>query len=603
MTNTGTTPFLTTVKRTSATTSELAASAKVTRAESTIHIVGSMMIDRVVHVRAIPRPGETIAALSTQTFAGGKGANQAAAAAKCGARVRMLGRTGHDGAFIRDALDVAGVEVRSITMDDPASGAATVMVATDGENAIVIAPESNQRLTRDSMVRFLSRAKQGDIVLFQNECALLHEGIAMAASRALRVWLNAAPADEQLGALKFEKLAGLIVNEIEAEALTGEVDPRRALEALAKRMPGGTVIITLGAQGAIAAVGAARYEHRGFVVDAVDTVGCGDAFVGAYLAAIAKGNHIAHALTCGNAAGALAAMRAGAMRSLPLKTELDIVSSLPEGTRLKPRPPAEDEGTIPLRCTRCSYDLHGKGEGDACPECGHLVRRFIFPGAWASARTRRKFVTGGKWALIAIWMAVVSGVCFGLAAVGWASGVLVAGLLHRSIALGGFVLAMSFSVAALWAKWCLASGLPEPRVARVMKIVAITGVLVPVLAFVCEFWPQRVILLTPPTGLRAVVSLFGARFGLSWWFLVDLVFLLVLTRTARLAMFARVRFAPFLVGVFGALLAWSCTHWHDSRDAFNVAITVPGVTVGALGLWTAVALTARELVREIRAMQ
>jgi len=109
----------------------------------------------------------------------------------------------------------------------------------------------------------------------------------------------------------------LIHDESEAEALTGEVDPRRALEALAKRMPGGTVIVTLGADGAIAALGAAHYAHRGFVVDAVDTVGCGDAFVGVYLAAIAEGRDIAQALARGNAAGALAAMRAGALRSLP----------------------------------------------------------------------------------------------------------------------------------------------------------------------------------------------------------------------------------------------------------------------------------------------
>ena len=124
----------------------MAASARSITGRSTIHVVGSMMIDRVVRVRAVPRPGETVAAASAAVHPGGKCANQAAAAARCGARVRMLGLTGADGAFIRDALRDAGVGVRAVRTDDPVSGAATVMVADDGENAIVIAPESNARI-------------------------------------------------------------------------------------------------------------------------------------------------------------------------------------------------------------------------------------------------------------------------------------------------------------------------------------------------------------------------------------------------------------------------------------------------------------------------
>ncbi|MFM7051036.1 MAG: PfkB family carbohydrate kinase, partial [Planctomycetota bacterium] len=234
--------------------------------QSVVHVVGSMMIDRVARVREIPRPGETVAAVSTATFAGGKGANQAAAAARCGARVRMLGRTGADGAFIRDALREAGVDVRAVRADDPRSGAATVVVAESGENAIVIAPESNRRIAPGDIERFLARAREGEIVLFQNECSALEEGIVLAGVRGMRVWLNAAPSDARLAALRYEKLAGLIVNETEAEALTGEGDPRRALEALAARMPGGMVVVTLGAQGAIAWSGGRGHAHRGFVV-------------------------------------------------------------------------------------------------------------------------------------------------------------------------------------------------------------------------------------------------------------------------------------------------------------------------------------------------
>jgi ribokinase len=356
-----------------------------------VHVVGSMMIDRVVRVHAVPRAGETVAARSTATFAGGKGANQAAAAAKCGARVRMLGRTGADGRFIVDALRAAGVDVRAIAVDDPTAGAATVMVADNGENAIVIAPESNRRITPADIERFLAKVQPGDLVLFQNECSALHEGISLAAARAARVWLNAAPADGGLRGLRFEKLAGLVVNETEAEAMTGEADPRRALESLAARMPGGTVVVTLGAQGAIAACGSMRCAHRGFVVDAVDTVGCGDAFVGAALAALAAGCDLQQALVRGNAAGALAAMREGAMPALPDQSEVDAAAVRAEGSRLTQRAVAPLGGK-PSRCEGCGYDLAANALGDACPECGRVVAPARFGGRWRDARTRRRFV-------------------------------------------------------------------------------------------------------------------------------------------------------------------------------------------------------------------
>ena len=376
--------------------------------QAPIHVVGSMMIDRVVRVRALPRAGETVAAVSTATFAGGKGANQAAAAARCGASVRMLGRGGPDSRFIVQALRDAGVRTRAIALDDPCAGAATVMVAENGENAIVIAPEANLRISLLDIERFLDGARQGEIVLFQNECSYLHEGIAAAAARGLRVWLNAAPADARIAELKCEKLSGLVVNETEAESMTGERDPARALEILASRMPGGTVIVNLGAAGAIAAAGAARYAHRGFVVAAVDTVGCGDAFVGAFLSGVAAGFDVPRALARGNAAGALAAMREGAIPSLPSRAEVEVAELLPEETRLKPRPRGTEPGGIPSRCERCDYNLSGSKIGDKCPECGLPVETARFCGAWSTAAGRRRFVFGA-------WMFACAAALFGIA--------------------------------------------------------------------------------------------------------------------------------------------------------------------------------------------
>jgi ribokinase len=564
-------------------------------ARATIHVVGSMMIDRVVHVRTIPRPGETIAALSAQTFAGGKGANQAAAAAKCGARVRMLGRTGEDGAFIRDALEVAGVRVRDVAINDKVSGSATVMVAADGENAIVIAPESNLRLTKEAIERFLERAKQTEIVLFQNECALLHEGIALAAKRALRVWLNAAPADERLRSLRLEKLAGLIVNETEAEAITGERDPRRALEALAKRMPGGTAIITLGAQGAIAALGSARYAHSGYVVDAVDTVGCGDAFVGAYLAAIIDGRDIAQALARGNAAGALAAMRAGAMRSLPAKAEIDVASAFPEGTRLKPRPPAEDEGMLPPRCTRCDYDLHGKGEGEACPECGHIVRRFLFPGAWADARVRRRLASGARWVTAAWACALLAALLYATFAVLSELSIRPGAVFRSLFSFAFLALIVLHALAGAWAETLVARGLPDPKLGRIGRWLAASRALVPLAVLALSLLGRwRGVPALPDLPLQHVVS---------WAVLVDLLFLGVLARAWRKADFTALPIRPLVIAVVGALAAWSALALYDDRTQSYVIRCVFAACIGVVLLWTGLMIFVRRMQQEIRARE
>jgi len=297
------------------------------RMASRIHVVGSLVVDRVMRVAAFPRAGQTVLARSLAVHPGGKGANQAVAAARCGAAVRMCGRTGADGALVVDALRQAGVDVGAVQQDDPSSGTAVVMVSDDGENSIVVAPEANARLPEAHVAAFLAQAAPGELALFQNECAGLVAGIRAAHARGLRAWLNAAPADDTVRGVDVALLAGLAVNETEAEAMSGHHDPEMALQALAARMPQGTVIITLGAAGAIASQGGRTIRHAGYRVHAVDTVGCGDAFVGASLAALAEGRALEEAMAWGNAAGALAAMKAGAIPSLPARGEVVALSA------------------------------------------------------------------------------------------------------------------------------------------------------------------------------------------------------------------------------------------------------------------------------------
>lgn len=355
------------------------------------------MIDRVARVARIPRAGETVAASSTQTHAGGKGANQAVAAAMDGARVRMLGRTGVEGQFIKDAMRSVGVDVSAISTTDVVSGSATVIVAATGENAIVIASEANSRIAFSDVEQFLAAAVAGESVLLQNECALLAETIALAGSKSLRVWLNAAPADVSLRALHLGTLAGLIVNETEAEALTGVADPRDALEVLASLVPSGIVIITLGAQGAIAASGSARDVHRGFVVEAVDTVGCGDAFVGVFLASLAAGSDITHALARANAAGALCAMECGAIAAMATRAEIDAVCVLAEGARVAARQRARRRMEAAAQrdtCAACGYNIQGKPIGERCSECGTRILPSAPRKPWVEARSLARVARG-----------------------------------------------------------------------------------------------------------------------------------------------------------------------------------------------------------------
>ena len=289
----------------------------------TLHVVGSLMVDRVMRVPGLPRPGETVTASRLDVLPGGKGANQAAAAALAGARVRLCGRTGADGGFIVEALRARGVDASAVRTDDRSAGTASVLVAPGGENAIAIAPEANARLEAADLRQFLAAARSDEHLLLQNECALLEECLESAVRVPLRAWLNAAPSTPALASLSLETLAGLVVNETEAEAMTGHGDPRRALGELADRVPRGAVVVTLGPDGAIALDRGQMLEFRGHRVHAVDTVGCGDAFVGVMLATLAAGGSLDRAIARGNAAGAIAATRHGAMPSLPSAREID----------------------------------------------------------------------------------------------------------------------------------------------------------------------------------------------------------------------------------------------------------------------------------------
>ncbi|UCD76417.1 MAG: ribokinase [Phycisphaerales bacterium] len=292
-------------------------------------VIGSINMDLVVRTPRLPAAGETVLGGPFQTFPGGKGANQAVAAARMGAVTTMVGCVGDDpyGWQMRHTLANEDIDVSCISdHEDAATGVALITVDDrTGENTIVVAGEANLTLTPDRVSLARSAIDAADVLLMQLEIPT--DVVARAASLAREfdtiVILNAAPA-AALPASLLSQLDCLIVNRGEAALLAGrssDDEPGALASALAATGPS-TVIITLGSHGAYLHTPDDASLLPAFAVEAVDAVGAGDAFAGAFAAAIARGEAVRNACTIASAAGALAATHRGAIPSLPTAEEV-----------------------------------------------------------------------------------------------------------------------------------------------------------------------------------------------------------------------------------------------------------------------------------------
>jgi len=263
-----------------------------------ITVVGSANVDLVARCERLPRPGETLTDAVFERFPGGKGANQAVAAARLGADVRFVGRIGTDDLVLR-SLEREGVDTSAVRRDEGESGVALILVDADGENVIVVAPGANARLDAADVA-----TGDADAVVCQLEIPLA--AVRAAAARARFFCLNAAPAKE----IDLEPDL-LVVNRYEYEL----VGPRGKLVAL-----------TLGPEGAVLLEGGVEVARAVPPrVDAVDGTAAGDAFCAALVVSLLEGRPRQAALTRACAAGALAASRPGAQPSLPTAAEIDAI--------------------------------------------------------------------------------------------------------------------------------------------------------------------------------------------------------------------------------------------------------------------------------------
>lgn len=289
-----------------------------------IAVLGSTNMDLVAYVPKAPLPGETVTGRAFRTVPGGKGANQAVAAARSGGKVVMIGAVGADefGVRLRSALTAAGVETAGLRTVEGASGTAHITVDDEGGNRIVVIPGANGSVTGLEAGDEARIAAAGALLL-QLELPLpaVLAGARAARAHGVRTVLTPAPAQplpaELLGATDL-----LVPNEHEAAALTGLTDPRQAAEALLTTVP--EVVITLGAAGVLhAARGRDPLTVPAPRVRAVDTTAAGDTFVGALAVALGEGRPMPEALRWASAAAALSVQRHGAQDSMPTRAETD----------------------------------------------------------------------------------------------------------------------------------------------------------------------------------------------------------------------------------------------------------------------------------------
>lgn len=277
-------------------------------------VVGSANVDLVLMVERIPRPGETVLASGLTRGPGGKGANQAVAAARAGARTTFVAALGDDdgGRLLRDALTEAGVDQGLVRTSTEPTGTAIITVDGAGENAITVAPSANAGLTLDAAA--ITAIREAAVVLAQLEIPF---GTVRAAAEAGRYTiLNAAPAAE-LDPDLLAHLDLLVVNEHEASIVSAvDGDPSVTGRALLERVP--AVVVTLGADGALVLRRDADPEHvPGFAVPVIDTTAAGDTFCGVLAASLARGDALPAAVRRANAAASLTVQRAGAIPSIP----------------------------------------------------------------------------------------------------------------------------------------------------------------------------------------------------------------------------------------------------------------------------------------------
>ncbi|MCA1438877.1 ribokinase [Ensifer sp. IC4062] len=294
-----------------------------------ITVLGSINMDLIATTARLPKPGETVAGTGFSTAAGGKGANQALAARRAGASVRMAGAVGWD-SFAEGALALlkgAGADLSLIKTVDAPTGTAHIVVSGDGENVIVVVASANATVSESDATAALDQMQPGDTLMLQLEipATSVEKALMEAKRRGIRSIINIAPLT--LEAARLGRMADIVIaNETEFELLAGKTGidgtEREAAMRQLHEETGRTVIVTLGADGVIAIHDGAVHRAKGLAIEPVDTVGAGDTFCGYLAAGLDAGLPFSDALRQAAVAGSLACLKPGAQPAIPLASEV-----------------------------------------------------------------------------------------------------------------------------------------------------------------------------------------------------------------------------------------------------------------------------------------
>ncbi|MFD0627743.1 ribokinase [Streptomyces sanglieri] len=289
-----------------------------------IAVLGSTNMDLVAYVERAPGRGETVTGREFRTVPGGKGANQAVAAARAGGQVTMIGAVGDDeyGVRLRSNLEHAGIDTDLLHTVEGPSGTAHIVVDDTGANSIVVVPGANGTVTALGPGEMAAIAG-ADLLLLQLELPLsaVIEGARVAHAQGVRTILTPSPV-QPLPSELLDCVDLLIPNEHEAAEISGFTDPHASAQYLLSQVP--AVVITLGSKGCLyAARGGEPVVLPAPEVTAVDTTGAGDTFVGTLAVALGERRPVPRALAWASSAAALCVQRPGASTSMPYRTEID----------------------------------------------------------------------------------------------------------------------------------------------------------------------------------------------------------------------------------------------------------------------------------------
>lgn len=296
-----------------------------------IVVVGSINMDLVIRTPRMPLPGETLRGSDFHVIPGGKGANQAVAAARQGGNVTLIGRVGDDdfGRAQQNGLRQEHIDLSSLTVDPHApTGIAMIMLDEAGQNSIIISPGANGAVTAQHIDAASDAIKQADMLVCQLEIPMdaVIRAIELAHANHVPVLLNPAPVC-QIDPALFEYITYLIPNEIEAEALTDipvkDIDSAQAAAEQLQQSGAKTVMITLGGRGVFVAHDGEFYHEEIVPVKVVDTTAAGDAFVGSFAVAMTEGKSVMDAVRFAKHTAALAVTKLGAQSSLPTRCEVE----------------------------------------------------------------------------------------------------------------------------------------------------------------------------------------------------------------------------------------------------------------------------------------